>query len=138
MDGDAVSPFVEGSRPKPNTCFVYILTSFATLGGLLFGYDIGIVSGSMLLIQPYFQLTTFWQELIVSGTIIAAVVFALVAGVMADWVGRKKTIMSASVVFVLGSVVMGVASSKEVLLTGRIVVGVGVGMSVYFIMYYSL
>ncbi|XP_046369518.2 proton myo-inositol cotransporter-like [Haliotis rufescens] len=129
MDGDAISPFVEGSRPKPNTCFVYILTSFATLGGLLFGYDIGIVSGSMLLIQPYFQLTTFWQELIVSGTIIAAVVFALVAGVMADLVGRKKTIMSASVVFVLGSVVMGVASSKEVLLTGRIVVGVGVGLA---------
>jgi hypothetical protein len=41
--------------------FVYFLSCFATIGGLLFGYDTGIVSGSMLLIAPYFDLDTVWQ-----------------------------------------------------------------------------
>jgi MFS family permease len=52
----------------------------ATIGGLLFGYDTGIISGSMLLMKDYFNLSTIYQEAIVSATIGAAAVFALIAG----------------------------------------------------------
>lgn len=109
--------------------FVYYLSCFATIGGLLFGYDTGIVSGSMLLIKDYFELSTIWQELIVSGTVAAAAVFSLFAGFMCDFFGRKVTIMVASVVFVAGAVIMGAAENKEMLLAGRIVVGIGIGFA---------
>lgn len=115
--------------PVPTPFFVYYLACFATIGGLLFGYDTGIVSGSMLLIEDYFNLSTFWKELIVSGTVGAAAIFALFAGFTCDVLGRKITIMMASVVFVIGAVIMGAANSKEMLLGGRFVVGIGIGFA---------
>ncbi|KAL8620615.1 hypothetical protein ACOMHN_017896 [Nucella lapillus] len=121
------------SQPHPtrrgNTIFIYLLSCFAAIGGLLFGYDTGIISGSMLLIQPYFQLSTFWEEVIVSGTIGAAALSALAGGAICDRVGRRTVIMGASVIFTVGAVVMGAAPDKETLLVGRIVVGVGIGFS---------
>lgn len=116
-------------KHEGNRTFIYVLASFATIGGLLFGYDTGIVSGSMLQIAPFFDLSTVWQEIIVSGTIGAAAVFALIAGYVGDWIGRKKTIMIASFVFAAGAIVMAVAPNKEALLGGRIVVGVSIGFA---------
>ncbi|KAH9508165.1 hypothetical protein Btru_054911 [Bulinus truncatus] len=115
-----------GEEPDKPTAFVYYLACFATIGGLLFGYDTGIVSGAMLMIGDYYNLNTIWKELIVSGTVGAAAVFALFAGFTCDYLGRKITIMIASLVFVAGAVVMGAAQSKEMLLIGRIVVGAGI------------
>lgn len=112
-----------------NRFFVYMMASFATIGGLLFGYDTGIVSGAMLLIQPHFDLSTVWQEGIVSATIGAAAIFSLIAGYVGDKLGRKKTIMTASFIFVAGAIIMGAAPNKEALLGGRIVVGVGIGFA---------
>ncbi|KAH9489110.1 hypothetical protein Btru_042220 [Bulinus truncatus] len=109
--------------------FIYILSALATVGGFLFGYDIGIVAGSMLYIQPYFELSTFWQEATVSGTIAAAAVASLLSGWLTDQIGRKRTIMASGVVFTAGGVIMGAAPTKEVLLVGRIVAGLGVGLA---------
>lgn len=109
--------------------YVIILTIFATIGGLLFGYDTGIISGSMLLIRDDFSLSEIWQSAIVSSTIGAAAVFALLAGVLVDKIGRKKVIMLASFVFTIGAIMMAVSpvDKKEVLLIGRLVVGAGIG-----------
>uniref|UniRef100_A0A0B7A4X1 Major facilitator superfamily (MFS) profile domain-containing protein n=1 Tax=Arion vulgaris TaxID=1028688 RepID=A0A0B7A4X1_9EUPU len=109
--------------------FVYYLACFATIGGLLFGYDTGIVSGAMLLITDVFHLSTIWQELIVSATVGSAAIFSLLAGFMCDFLGRKTTIMIASVVFVAGAIVMGASENKEMLMAGRIIVGVGIGFA---------
>ncbi|CAL1535161.1 unnamed protein product [Lymnaea stagnalis] len=120
----------EGDKtPDKPTFFVYYLACFATIGGLLFGYDTGIVSGSMLLIEKEFDLSTIWKELIVSGTVGAAAIFALFAGFTCDYLGRKITIMMASIVFIAGAIVMGAAQSKEMLLVGRIIVGIGIGFA---------
>ncbi|KAK7102892.1 hypothetical protein V1264_021050 [Littorina saxatilis] len=125
QNGGGSSP----AKPQGNRTFVYVLACFATIGGLLFGYDTGIVSGSMLLIQPYFELNTFWQELIVSGTIGAAAIFALIAGPCCDIFGRKKVIMVASFIFTVGAIVMAISPNKWVLLAGRIIVGIGIGFA---------
>ena len=68
-----------------------------------------------------------WHQLIVSITIGAAAVFALISGVPSQMLGRKITILTASIVFAVGSVVMGVANNKEMLLVGRLVVGAAIG-----------
>lgn len=68
-----------------------------------------------------------WHQVIVAITIGAAAVFALLSGVPSQMLGRKVTILAASVIFAAGSVVMGVASNKEMLLVGRFIVGAAVG-----------
>lgn len=109
--------------------YVVFLTMFATIGGLLFGYDTGIISGSMLLMKDYFNLTTVYQEAIVSATIGAAALFALIAGIITERFGRKVVIMIASFVFTGGAVMMALSNSKEILLIGRLVVGAGIGFA---------
>ena len=115
------------SEEKGSQFYVYYITALACIGGLLFGYDTGIISGSMLLIGDNWKLSNIWKEGIVGVTIGAAAVFALIAGFLSDWMGRKKVIMLASVVFTVGAVVMGASPDKEVLLVGRLIVGAGIG-----------
>ena len=119
----------EDMEDKGSQFYVYYITALACIGGLLFGYDTGIISGSMLLIGDNWKLSSIWKEGIVGATIGAAAVFALIAGFLSDWMGRKKVIMLASVVFTIGAVVMGASPNKELLLVGRLIVGAGIGKS---------
>jgi len=100
-------------------------------GGFLFGYDTGVVSGAMLLIEddPEIQPNTLWKELIVSATVGAAWLFALIGGPSNEYFGRKPTILMASVIFTAGAVVMAISNSKEILLVGRLIVGAGIGLA---------
>ena len=113
---------------KQNTTgWLIALTCISAIGGALFGYDTGVVSGAMILIDERFHLNHFWHELLVSVTVAAAAISALSSGVLNDWFGRKKVMLLAAVVFTGGAVVMGIATSKEVLLVGRMIVGFGIG-----------
>ena len=123
-DGFEVAENTDGQGSR---FYVYYLTCFATIGGLLFGYDTGIISGSMLLIGDNWKLSNIWKEGIVSATVGAAAIFALIAGFLTDLIGRKKVVMLASVIFTAGAAVMGAAPGKEVLLVGRLIVGAGIG-----------
>ena len=124
--------------PERQPGAVYLLAALAAVGGFLFGYDTGVVSGAMAVILEEedgllsslqgVQRDT-WHQLIVASTIGAAAVFALLSGVPNQLLGRKLTILAASIIFGLGSVVMGVAKSKEVLLVGRLVVGAAIGIA---------
>ena len=58
--------------------FVYVLTFFSAIGGFLFGYDTGVISGAMILLRDEFVLDLVWQEMVVSVTIAAAAFFALI------------------------------------------------------------
>ncbi|XP_041349826.1 proton myo-inositol cotransporter-like [Gigantopelta aegis] len=114
---------------KTTPLFIYILTFFAALGGFLFGYDTGVISGAMILIRNTFSLSSVWQELVVGVTIGAAAVFALIGGFLNDRLGRRAVIMIASLIFTIGSISMAVAKDKFALLSGRIVVGAGIGLT---------
>lgn len=107
--------------------FVYTLAFFAAIGGFLFGYDTGVVSGAMLLLQPEFELDSVWEEMVVSATILFAAIFALVGGPLNDKIGRKAVTVVASLVFTGGAVLLGVAQNKVMLLAGRSILGVGIG-----------
>lgn len=111
------------------TLFGMLLVALSATSGLLFGYDTGVVSGAMLLVRNEMKLTDFWHEVIVAATIGAAWAFSLVGGFLTDGFGRRRTILVAAVVFTAGSLVMGFANGKEMLLAGRIIVGIGVGLA---------
>ncbi len=125
--GTTVQVVNTSKKDSANRSFLILLTVIAALGGFLFGYDTGVVSGAMLNIKKTFHLSATWQEVIVSVTIGAAAIAAAVAGVLCDLIGRKPTLIIASLVFTVGGVIMGAAVNVWMLMTGRIIVGLGIG-----------
>ncbi len=69
--------------------FVYVAAIFAALGGLLFGYDTGVISGALIFIKREFGLTTGAEEIVVSGVLLGATMGAIVGGKAADRFGRQ-------------------------------------------------
>lgn len=110
--------------------FVYLLAFFSAVGGFLFGYDTGVISGAMLILKKEMNLSTLWQELLVSSTVAAAALSALAGGTLNGLFGRRVCILLASFIFTAGGVVLCAAPSKEVILVGRITVGLGIGNSI--------
>ena len=109
--------------------FVLLVASIAALGGLLFGYDTGVISGAILFISKQFALTTQMQELTVSIVLIGAIVGAGVAGGLADWIGRRITLLAAGLIFGVGALISAFAPVIGVLLAGRLIVGIAIGFS---------
>jgi sugar porter (SP) family MFS transporter len=113
----------------PGSKFVYVAAAFAALGGLLFGYDTGVISGAELFFKNDFTLSTFALEVIVSGVLAGAAVGALVGGRLADLFGRRKLLIVTAIIFAVGAILCAVAMSAVTLIVGRIIVGLGIGLS---------
>lgn len=107
--------------------FVYVLAAFSAMGGFLFGYDTGVISGAMLLLKKELELSALWQEMLISSTVAAAALSALLGGFLNELFGRRVCILLASFFFTAGGIVLSTAPGKEVLLAGRLIVGVGLG-----------
>lgn len=127
VSGDKKQP---EEPPAKTTFYVILLTFLCALGSFLFGYDTGVVSGAMLYIKDEFHLSPLLHELVISVTVGAAAVFALVGGFINDKLGRKPTTLIASVVFLAGALVLGLAQNVAMLLAGRVIVGIGIGKRV--------
>jgi MFS transporter, SP family, solute carrier family 2 (myo-inositol transporter), member 13 len=106
---------------------VYFLTAVASIGGFLFGYDTGVISGALVLIDEEFDLNEFQSELVVSVTVLGALFSSILAGPLSDHYGRRPVVLLSSAVFALGAALMASAASVEMLYAGRLVVGLGVG-----------
>lgn len=109
--------------------YIYLVSAISAIGGFLFGYDTGIISGAMLYMKEYFNLSEWWQEAVVSSTLLTAWLFSILSGSCTDKFGRKPVIIASSIIFIVGSVVLALANSKVVLLAGRLIVGGGVGFA---------
>jgi sugar porter (SP) family MFS transporter len=111
------------------TGFVFAAAGFAALGGLLFGYDTGVISGALIFIRKQFGLSTFQQELVVSVVLIGAAVGALSGGRLADIFGRRFMLLITALIFVTGALVCAAAPSLNILVIGRLIVGLGIGFA---------
>ncbi|XP_014498161.1 inositol transporter 1-like [Vigna radiata var. radiata] len=110
--------------------YILGLAAVAGIGGLLFGYDTGVISGALLYIKDDFQEVRdsyFLQETIVSMAIAGAIVGAAAGGWLNDAYGRKKATLFADVIFALGAILMAAAPDPYVLILGRLLIGLGVG-----------
>ncbi|KAK3432200.1 inositol transporter 4 [Eucalyptus grandis] len=112
--------------------YIMRLALSAGIGGLLFGYDTGVISGALLYIREDFEEVdkkTWLQETIVSMAVAGAIIGAAVGGWMNDRFGRKISILLADALFFIGAVVMAASVAPWMLIIGRILVGLGVGMA---------
>ncbi len=108
--------------------WLYVVAIIASLGGLLSGYDTGVISGALLFINESWNLADTTQGILVSSVLIGAVIGAATNGILADMFGRKKIIMATAVIFTLGSIMCAFAPNIFVLIASRIFVGFAVGV----------
>ena len=114
---------------RPLTWTLVDVAIVIMLAGVLFGYDQGVISGALGGIQKDFHVSTFPLEIITSWVTLGAMAGALVAGGLADRLGRRMTILLASILFIAGALVEAFAPGPTVLVVGRLVVGFGVGVA---------
>ena len=108
--------------------WLYIVAIVASLGGLLSGYDTGVISGALLFINETWILPDTLQGFLVSSVLIGAVIGAATNGILADIFGRKKIILATALIFILGSVMCAFAPNVYILIISRIFVGFAVGI----------
>lgn len=115
-----------GDRSGPSA-YVYAVAAISAIGGLLFGYDTGVISGALLFIREDFGLTAFTQGVVVSSLLAGAVVGSAAAGTLSDRLGRRMSLIIAAGVFIVGTVAASLAPGVTVLVASRFVLGLAVG-----------
>ncbi len=119
----------EQSSNQKTDKFVYVVTAIAALGGFLFGYDTGGISGAILYIKQQFSLSPTLQEFVVSAVLVGAVLGAAAGGFLSDRIGRRGSIILAGILFTIGGLCSAWSSSPTWLIGSRVIVGLGVGMA---------
>lgn len=109
--------------------YFYLIAAVAALGGLLFGYDTGVISGALLFIRQVMALSPTMQGVVVAIALAGAAAGASVAGYISDRAGRRPVILCAGLLFIAGAVLSAIAQDVTVLMTGRLIVGVAIGVA---------
>lgn len=116
-------------EPLAGARLVYVAASCAAVGGMLSGYDTGVISGALPFIQRSFSLSTFEQGLVVSVVLVGAAVAAIGGGSFSDRIGRRRALILAAVLFIVGALLSAVAGSMQLLVVARVIVGFGIGLA---------
>lgn len=132
MSQSASSAGSAGGRNR----FVYFSAIICAIGGLLFGFDTGIISGALLFIREDLGLSSFMQGAVVSAILVGAIVGAGTAGYLADRFGRRWMTMVAAVIFALGALGSAFAPTVWLLIVSRVILGLAVGASTVFVPLY--
>jgi len=109
--------------------FVYLATAISALGGMLFGYDVGVISGAILFIKKEFSLSPGLEEIVVSSVLLGSLLGAVAGGVLADRLGRRRLLIVTAIVFGLGAIGAALAPGTSWLITARIVAGAAIGVA---------
>ncbi|CAN1160966.1 Probable polyol transporter 4 [Linum perenne] len=110
--------------------YVLACAVFASLNSVLLGYDVGVMSGAIIFIQEDLHITEVQEEILVGILSIVSLFGSLAGGRTSDAIGRKWTMALAALVFQSGAVVMTLAPSFLILMIGRFLAGIGIGLGV--------
>lgn len=113
--------------PQAKSPFIWYISFVAALGGLLFGFDTAIISGTIPYIKSFFNLNEYSLGWAVSSILLGCAAGALLAGSLADKYGRKFLLLICAVLFALSGAGAGLSKSLEVFIAFRLLGGLGVG-----------
>ena len=114
------------SAVKP---FVYVAVGVAAIGGLLFGYDTGVISGAILFVKKQFSLSTALEEIVVSAVLAGAVLGSVLGGALSDRFGRRRMIILSGIIFTASAIGTALAPTVSWLIAGRTVSGIAIGIA---------
>ncbi|KAI2611090.1 general substrate transporter, partial [Hypoxylon fragiforme] len=126
---DAEDTVIEWPAGRPGL-FIWLLTLSAGISGLLFGYDTGVISATLVSVGTSLSgraLTSLDKSVITSCTSLFALAASPISSVLADFFGRKPVILLSDLLFVLGAVVQALSYSVSNMVLGRSIVGIAVG-----------
>jgi sugar porter (SP) family MFS transporter len=109
--------------------FVYFAVGVAAMGGLLFGYDTGVISGAILFLTKQFSLSATMEEIVVSSVLVGAIVGATIGGALTGHFGRRKMIILAGIIFTGSALGTALAPTVGWLIAARAVSGIGIGIA---------
>ncbi|RVW26603.1 hypothetical protein VitviT2T_005494 [Vitis vinifera] len=127
----------EGKNQTGINKYACACAAVASMISIIFGYDTGVMSGAMLFIKEDLKVNDTQVSVLAGILNVCALVGSLAAGRTSDFLGRRYTIVLASIIFLVGSVLMGYAPNYAVLLTGRCTAGIGVGYALMIAPVYS-
>jgi len=107
--------------------YLLMVTIIGALGGLLFGYDTAVISGAIGFLETKFQLDANLKGWAVSSAIFGCIIGVAIAGVIADKIGRKKTLLITAFLFAISAIGSAIANDFTIFVIARIIGGVGVG-----------
>jgi MFS family permease len=116
--------------PQP----LIILT--VALGGILFGYDSGLIAGALIYIPNSFPVSTFEKEWMTSSLVIGALLGAISSGKLSLYWGRRRLLRLAASGFIIGALLTTLATSTTMLSLGRSIIGLSIGISAYAVPLY--
>ena len=110
---------------------VLLIAIVAATGGLLFGFDTGVISGALPFLREYWKMTDKTVEWVTTTVLLGAVLGAITSGKLSDYLGRKKMIIINAVIFSIGALGCALARNTGMLIVMRIVVGIAIGITSY-------
>ena len=117
------------TKKRNNKRYILAITAVATLGGLLFGYDTGVIGGSQLYFTEYFNFSKAEQGWAVSSALYGCLIGALIAGWVSSRFSRKNALLISGFLFAISAWGSGMPESLSFLVVFRIVGGIGVGIA---------
>ncbi len=120
-------------KNETKVIFMALVTS---MGGLLFGFDTGVISGALPFLKGYWRLNDFNLEWLTASVLFGAVLGAISSGKLSDFLGRKKMIIITAIIFSIGALGCGYAQSFRFLIIMRIIVGIAIGITSYVVPMY--
>ena len=123
-------------KTEYNSKLIYVIAVVAATGGLLFGFDTGVISGAIPFFQKDFGIDNGMIEIITDSGLCGAILGALFCGKVTDTLGRRKVILASAVVFAIGALWSGFAPDVYHLIASRLFLGVAIGVSSFAVPLY--
>ncbi len=115
------------AEEKGSIVYVMLVCMVAALGGLLFGYDTGVINGAIGPLKAHFVLDANWAGWATGCALVGCAIGAAVAGVLSDWLGRKKVLIFSAILFLISAVGTALPKNITTFIIYRIIGGLGVG-----------
>ena len=116
-------------QPVVRRAFLLRVSFIAGLGGILYGFDVGIIAAALLFVRNTFALSTHLEEIVVSVVPAGTMVGAIVGGILSDRLGRRVTLLWSGVIFIVGSILAPLSPNVGALIAARSLLGFAIGFT---------